>query len=107
MTEDSSDWVGRPRPGQLSVQLATRKREELEQRRVHLVPRASKPERTSISIARRISRLRTVTVDTSPYAGGLAPETRNFVDVWPNYTSWMSGLSRRRIGLKQRATLKL
>jgi hypothetical protein len=35
--------------------------------------------RTSLSIARRLKRLRTITAHISPYANGLAPETRVFV----------------------------
>jgi len=36
--------------------------------------------RTSRSIQRRIVRLRTITAHISPYRGGLAPETRTFVE---------------------------
>ncbi len=35
--------------------------------------------RTSYSIQRKVNRLRAMTVHVSPYEGGLAPETRNYV----------------------------
>jgi hypothetical protein len=71
-------WM-RPAPGELAKGLARlkREREELEWTRITTRPKTAKP--TSISIARKIARMRSITGHISPYTNGLAPETRDFV----------------------------
>ena len=54
-----------------------REREEAEWQQLTTPAKTARP--TSISIARRLARMRTVTAHISPYTNGLAPETRDFV----------------------------
>jgi hypothetical protein len=54
--------------------------------------------RTSLNIKSKIARLRTITAHISPYSGGLAPETRIFVDALNDESA------RRRTGIKYTAT---